>query len=64
MALLAQLSHNLLAYFKEWLLGGTDACEAGDGEACQGGLGDAGSGEDGKEGEQALVEGAGASSVG
>lgn len=24
-ALLAQLSHNLLAYFKGWLLGGTDA---------------------------------------
>ncbi|MBA3617737.1 MAG: hypothetical protein H0W52_16735 [Rubrobacteraceae bacterium] len=23
--LLAQLCHNLLAYFKEWLLGGTDA---------------------------------------
>jgi hypothetical protein len=25
LALLAQLSHNLLAYFKEWLLGATDA---------------------------------------
>jgi hypothetical protein len=29
LALLAQLSHNLLAYFKEWLLGGTDAEKLG-----------------------------------
>jgi len=29
LALLAQLSHNLLAYFKEWLLGGTDAQKLG-----------------------------------
>jgi Transposase DDE domain group 1 len=28
-ALLAQLSHNLLAYFKGWLLGGTDAAKLG-----------------------------------
>ena len=28
-ALLAQLSHNLLAYFKGWLLGGTDAEKLG-----------------------------------
>ncbi len=29
LALLAQLSHNLLAYFKEWLLGGTEAEKLG-----------------------------------
>ncbi len=29
LVLLAQLSHNLLAYFKEWLLGGTDAARLG-----------------------------------
>lgn len=29
MALLAQLAHNLLAYFKEWLLGTTDAKKLG-----------------------------------
>ena len=36
--LLAQLSHNLLAYFKEWLHG---CQEAGDGAAGEGGFGDA-----------------------
>src|SRR5215217_7581700 len=29
LVLLAQLSHNLLAYFKEWLLGATDAGKLG-----------------------------------
>jgi hypothetical protein len=29
LGLLAQLSHNLLAYFKEWLLGATDAAKLG-----------------------------------
>lgn len=63
LALLAQLAHNLLAWFQGLVFGGDRGFQAGGGEAGQGGDGDAGPGEDGKEG-RAAFEAALASPVG